>query len=64
MPRNANNTSGVTGVIWNSHFGKWKAQIGVNGVMVNLGTFTDKEEAITARKDAEVKYCFHENHGK
>lgn len=64
MPRNANNTSGTTGVIWDSHFGKWKAQIGVNGVMVTLGTFKHKEEAIQARKDAEAKYCFHENHGK
>lgn len=64
MPRNTNNTSGVTGVIWDKVHGKWIAQIGVNGVMERIGSFADKEEAITARKDAEAKYCFHENHGK
>lgn len=31
---------------------------------MQIGSFEDKDEAITARKIAEIKYGFHPNHGK
>lgn len=60
-----NNTSGVCGVHWDKRTGKWRARITlpISRVM-SLGSFSDKAEAIRARKAAEVKYGFHANHGK
>ena len=58
------NTSGVTGVYWNKLANKWKASIKSDGVAVNLGSFVEFHEAVNARKNAEVLYGFHENHGK
>lgn len=59
-----NNTSGVTGVYWHSVWSTRQAKIRINGVDTFLGNFQDKDEAIAARKAAEEKYGFHENHGK
>ena len=42
----------------------WKAVITVQDKEVFLGYHTTKHEAITARKKAEIKYGFHENHGR
>ena len=53
---NRNNTSGVIGVCWHKRFKKWQAQIIVNKVYKYLGSFTNKEEAIKARREAEIKY--------
>ena len=57
------NKSGYHGVIWDKVNNNWRARIGVEGKTLNLGSFTDKDDAITARKAAEVKYEFHSNHG-
>lgn len=57
------NTSGVTGVSYYKPTRKWKATIYVDSKPIHLGFFVDKEEAIAARKAAEVKYGFHINHG-
>jgi hypothetical protein len=57
------NTSGATGVCWSKQNNKWKAQIGVAGGNKNLGFFTNKDEAIEARAEANIKYNFHTNHG-
>jgi HNH endonuclease len=46
-----NNTSGCTGVRCLKN-GKYSARI----KRINLGTFSSKDEAIKARKEAEVKY--------
>ena len=35
----------------------------VNRKQISLGTYTTKEEAVFARKQAEIKYGFHVNHG-
>ncbi len=59
-----NNTSGVMGVSWIKAEGKWRAYIQVNGVKKHLGYFNKKELAIETRKNAEIKYGFHANHGK
>jgi hypothetical protein len=47
------NTSGVVGVRLHS-CGKWVARIFINGKEQHLGLFLTKEEAITARKEAEI----------
>ena len=59
----ANNTSGVMGVCWRKRSRKWQAQIQHAGHTKHLGHFYNKEDAIAARKAAEVLYGFHENHG-
>ena len=43
---------------------KYLAQIKHNNVKVHLGTFNSFDEAVAARRAAEVKYGFHPNHGK
>ena len=52
----SNNTSGVTGVIWCKRARKWVVLIMVNRVQKNMGYFINKEDAIKARKEAEIKY--------
>ena len=58
-----NNASGVTGVYWNKVCEKWQSSVSVEGKLLHLGYFTDKFEAICARKSAETKYGYHNNHG-
>jgi hypothetical protein len=62
--RRSNNTSGVTGVSWARTKQKWLADIRVNGKQIYIGRFDDFEDAVAARKAAEAKYGFHENHGR
>lgn len=58
-----NNTSGVTGVCWNSQKGKWMARIKVDYKDIHLGLYSDISDAVKARKRAENNYGFHKNHG-
>ena len=51
-----NNTSGVTGVEWRRDSCKWRARICVNGNQITLGCFNEFEDAVQARKEAEIKY--------
>ena len=55
------NTSGVMGVY--KHDYGWTARIKVDGVFMHLGLFKDFNEAVKVRKQAEVDYGFHTNHG-
>ena len=64
MPIRIDNKSGTIGVYWCSTYKKWKAVIGVGGKTISLGYHKNKEDAIKLRKEAEVKYNFHKNHGK
>lgn len=62
--RSINNTSGVTGVSWDKSSGRWLARIGVNSGVICVGSFDSKEDAIFARKMAEMEYGFHPNHDR
>lgn len=50
------NTSGHKGVRWNERRNKWIARITINGKDIYLGSFTNLEDAIAVRKEAERKY--------
>lgn len=52
----ANNTSGHPGVYWSKRHEKWYAQIKVGGTHTYLGSFTNLDDAIAARKAAERQY--------
>ena len=58
------NKSGVIGVHWSKASNKWTAQITSGGRRIHLGVFDSKEDAISARKDAEVKCGYSPNHGR
>lgn len=58
------NVSGVIGVGWSDQRKKWRAQIQVDGKCKHLGLFEDLEAAAIARKEAEIQYGFHPNHGR
>lgn len=51
----SNNTSGVTGVRWDSSRKKWLAEIRFKNKVYYLGRFEDKKDAIEVRKEAEEK---------
>lgn len=60
----ATNTSGVVGVRLEKRTGAWVAAIYDCGRRHYLGTFSEKDEAIAARKAAEVRFGYHPNHGR
>lgn len=60
----SNNSSGVTGVRWDNIKSMWFASIGVNYKTIFIGRFKSFDKAVAARKAAEVKCGFHENHGQ
>ena len=43
------NTSGYTGVTWHKNVKRWCSTLKSQGVLINVGTFKDKIEAILAR---------------
>lgn len=50
----ANKSSGVRGVSWHKHVGKWRAMVRHNGKDINLGYFTTIPEAdavVTAKRN-------------
>jgi len=61
---NSKNTSGITGIRMDKNSQKWHSYIRINGTLDHIGFFCDKFEAICARKSAERKLNFHENHGR
>ena len=62
-PKMKNNTSGYNGVTWCKQKTKWQAYIRINKILKHLGFFSNKNEAIIARKEADMKYGFHAQHG-
>ncbi len=52
----SNNTSGYPGVGFKKREQKWRARIQYKGKEKYIGLFNTKEDAIKARKQAELKY--------
>lgn len=63
MKQYKNNSSGYVGVYWIKSAKRWRARINVDGNYINLGNFASFSDAVDARKNAEVLYGFHKNHG-
>lgn len=63
-PLRKNNTSGVSGVSFDTKSEKWQAYIMLRGTKHSLGFYLDFEGAVAARKAAERRYGFHSNHGR
>lgn len=57
-------SSGVQGVSFDKRKCNWNARITWNGKTEQLGSFRCLAHAVKARKMAEAKYDFHENHGR
>ena len=51
-----NNTSGVPGVWYNNKNDKWCAEIKLNYNKIWLGTYSNFDDAVEIRKQAEIKY--------
>lgn len=51
-----NNTSGFTGVSYRKNKDDYKAYISYKGRQISLGIYKTLEEAVKARKEAEIKY--------
>lgn len=64
MAMTPRNTSGVSGVYLHRQTGKWCAQIAAFGKTIGLGLFSEKSDAIIARKAAERVLNYHPNHGR
>lgn len=58
------NISGVNGVRRVSGKQKWQAYVRTDGRNIGLGLFDSLEEAAQARKNADERFSFHENHGR
>ena len=56
------NSTGVVGVYRARD--KWRASIQHDGMQRHIGTFESFAEAVAARRDAEVNFGFHANHGR
>lgn len=59
-----NNTSGHHGVHWSKGKRRWVASISIDKQQKQLGVFADFSDAVDARKNAEILYGYHNNHGK
>lgn len=62
--RRSNNRSGVVGVCWSKVSEKWMAYIDSGLKREYLGLYDDMCDAASVRAKAEVRYGFHENHGR
>lgn len=54
--RRSDNKSGKTGVTWLKNNKKWLAQIQKEGIVYNLGYYTELCDAVAVREAAELKY--------
>lgn len=62
MPIPSDNKSGVMGVGF--HKKRWRAFISVKRRQIHLGNFINFDDAVSARKKAEIDLGFHPNHGR
>ena len=49
------NTSGCRGVYFDKNTGKWRARLKFKGKLMNFGSYTNFEDAVKARKEAEKR---------
>lgn len=54
--KQSNNTSGHVGVSWDNYHNRWEANIKIDRKKKFIGYFKELEDAVNARKEAEVKY--------
>jgi hypothetical protein len=59
-----NSSSGVQGVAFDARKQKWNARITWDGNTEQLGYHACLATAVKARKNAELAYSFHQNHGR
>lgn len=52
----SNNKSGYSGVVWHKRDKVWQSNLRTDGKLIHLGCFINKEDAIKARLEAELKY--------
>lgn len=62
--RSRKNNSGTTGVYYKKDRDSWYAEIEIKGKKKYLGQYKKKENAICARKKAELIYKFYPNHDR
>lgn len=58
------NQSGCPGVQWDEARQRWAVRITVYRAVINLGRFSNLEDAIRVRKNAERRYGFSPTHGR
>lgn len=56
MNLTASNTSGCRGVYYDKRSNKYRARLKFKGKIMNFGSYTNFEDAVTARKAAEQEY--------
>lgn len=56
MKPTAANTTGVRGVSYDKRSGRYRARLKFRGKLLNFGSFTKFEDAVAARKAAELEY--------
>ncbi len=61
---NKNNSSGENGVYWHARDKIWTAFIYLDSKKKHIGCFKNKEDAVSARTEANLKYGYYVNHGK
>jgi len=62
-PMRSDNKSGKVGVFYYARDGVWVAKISHGGKQITIGHYKAKDDAVSARIDAEKRYGYHENHG-
>jgi hypothetical protein len=62
-PMQRNNKTGFVGVFFNKKTKKYIASITFKGKKINLGCYSEFENAVAARKKANIDYGFSELHG-
>jgi len=61
--KHKDNTSGYTGVGWFKRDGTWRVRLHYGAREIHGGYFSSLEDAVAKRKELELKYGFHPNHG-
>jgi hypothetical protein len=62
--RRNDNSSGCTGVSWREKTKRWLVKITVDGNQKHIGCFESFDDAVKARKQAEIQLMFHPNHDR